>query len=145
MARGSAIWYFGASIVTAIFIYWVFTVTGWDVAQVLAILVFVLTPPIAIALWVYQDARERGRNGLFWTIISIFPPFGFVFYLFARLEVARATKAFLTFVVAGLAYPLAVVAVSLVTGWGGILLVIAALVWMGFSLAMLNPTTPSAA
>jgi len=143
MARGSAIWYFGASIVIPILVYWILTATGWDavLGVGLAVLVFVLTFPIAIALWVYQDARERGWSGLFWAIISIIIPFGFVFYLFARREVGRATKAFTAFVLYGIAYPLGIIAVVLITTWGGILIVMAALVWMGFSFAMLNPTT----
>jgi hypothetical protein len=39
----------------------------------------------------------------------------------------------------GLIIPVAVIAVVLVTSWGGVLIVMGALVWMGFALTMFNP------
>jgi hypothetical protein len=40
-----------------------------------------------ISLWVYQDARIRGMNGLFWlAIVFLVPIFGLVAYVIYRRE-----------------------------------------------------------
>ena len=140
MARGSAIWYFGASLLTPFIVYWILTLSGLGATLgfAWALLVFILTFPIAIAAWVYRDARDRGWSGLFWALVSILVPLGFMFYLFARME-RRRWRASVTYALYGVAYPVGVIALVLITGWGGILVVIGALIWMGFALTMLNP------
>ncbi len=42
---------------------------------------------VLIALWVYQDARIRGMNGLFWfAIVFLVPAFGLVAYVIYRRD-----------------------------------------------------------
>lgn len=42
---------------------------------------------LLISLWVYQDARIRGMNGLFWlAIVFLVPVFGLVAYVIYRRE-----------------------------------------------------------
>ncbi len=140
MARGSALWYFGASVLTPFIVYWLLTLTGLEATLgfALAALVFIVTFPIAIAAWVYQDARDRGWSGVFWALVSILVPGGFLFYVFARME-RRRWRASMTYVLYGIAYPVSLIILALVTGWGGILVVIGAIIWMAFALTMLNP------
>ncbi len=42
---------------------------------------------LLIALWVYQDARIRGMNGLFWfAMVFLVPVFGLVGYMIYRRD-----------------------------------------------------------
>ncbi len=42
---------------------------------------------LLIALWVYQDARIRGMNGVFWlAIVFLVPVFGLVAYVIYRRD-----------------------------------------------------------
>jgi len=42
---------------------------------------------LLVALWVYQDARIRGMNSLFWfAIVFLVPVFGLVAYLIYRRD-----------------------------------------------------------
>jgi len=42
---------------------------------------------LLIALWVYQDARIRGMNNLFWfAIVFLVPVFGLVGYVIYRRD-----------------------------------------------------------
>ncbi len=42
---------------------------------------------LLIALWVYQDARIRGMNGVLWfVIVFLVPAFGLVAYLIYRRD-----------------------------------------------------------
>ena|SRR5437867_4577576 len=150
MARGSAIGYVGASIVTPLILYEIFLLTGWTAALGLAvlgvsalILVLLFAMPVGIAIWVYQDAQDRGWNGAFWAVVSIFVPFPFgaAIYALARSERRFKARGAVWYVLYGMVMPVTLLAVSLYTGWGGILVVIGALLWMGFALAMAAPST----
>jgi len=150
MARGSAIGYVGASIVTPLILYEVFVLTGWTAALGIALLgvsalllVLLFTMPIGIAVWVFQDARDRGWNGVFWALVSVLVPipFGVAIYMLARSERRFKAKGSVWYVMYGLVMPVTLLAISLYTGWGGVLVVIGVLVWMGFALAMSAPST----
>src|SRR5438093_4407838 len=84
MARGAPVWYVVGSLLTTLAVYEIFQVTGYDKAlgAFFVALVFIFTFPIAIGGWVYQDARERGWNGLFWALVSSSCPWGFLLFCF---------------------------------------------------------------
>ncbi len=143
MARGSFIYYISASILTPFIVYFILTLSGLEatIGAVFSILVFVFTFPIAIGVWVYQDARDRGWSGLFWALFSIFGwfPFGFAVYLFERSEKRFRSKGLVWYYLYGIVLPVSIIVFVFATNIGGILIVMAALVWMGFALTMLNP------
>ena len=62
MARGSAVWYVVASLIITLAVYEFFQYTGYDrtLGPFLTGLVYVFTFPVGIAVWVYQDAADRG-------------------------------------------------------------------------------------
>lgn len=143
MARGSLVYYISASILTPFIVYFIMTLSGLEatIGLVFAILIFVLTFPIAIGVWVFQDARDRGWSGLFWALfcILVWFPFGFAVYLIARSEKKFRSKGLVWFCMYGIVLPVSIIVFVLATNIGGILIVMAALVWMGFAMTMLNP------
>ncbi len=143
MARGSLVYYVSASILTPFIVYYILTLSGLEntIGLAFSLLIFFVTFPIAIGVWVYQDARDRGWSGIFWALVSVFGwfPFGFAVYLFARSERRFRSKALVWYYLYGVVLPVSIIAFVLATNIGGILIVMAALVWMGFALTMLNP------
>ena len=148
MPRGSAIAYVGASIVTPLVLYEIFLVTGWDAALRVSflgvsalVLLLLFTMPVGVAIWVYQDARDRGWNGGFWALVSILVPipFGVTVYVLARSERRFKAKGAVWYVLFGVVMPVTLLAISLYTHFGGILVVIGVILWMGFALAMAAP------
>ncbi len=141
MARGAPVWYVVGSLLTTLAVYEIFQVTGYDKAlgAFFVALVFIFTFPIAIGGWVYQDARERGWNGLFWALVSVFVPLGFLIYLIVRKPRGLETRGKVWFLVYGILFPLGYLILGLVTGFGGILLVMGVFIWMGFVIIMTAP------
>jgi len=149
MTRGSPIVYVGASIVTPLIVYEILAVMGWEavLGWTYTVLLLLFTTPVGIAAWVLQDARDRGWNGTFWAIVSILAPipFGPVIYLLARSERRFRSKGAVWYVLYGLVMPVTFLGVSLYTGIGGILVVIAVVIWMGFALVMAAPASQAQA
>jgi hypothetical protein len=126
-------------------VYEVFRYTGWDatLGPAYTALVYVFTFPIGIAAWVFQDARERGWSGGFWALISIFVPLGIVIYFIARKPRGFESRGGVWYAMYGIVLPLLVLAIGLWTNYGGVLLLIGVIVWMGFALAMAAPQKES--
>ena len=145
MARGAPVWYVVASLLTALAVYEIFQYTGYDktLGTFLTALVYIFTFPIGIAFWVYQDAREHGWNGLSWALISIFLPLGFLVYAIARKPRGLETRGSIWYLVYGILFPVGYLIVGLVTGFGGILLVMGVFIWMGFVIIMSAPAKES--
>ena len=141
MARRSEVWFVVASLATALAVYEIFQYTGWDktLGTLFTALVYLFTFPVGIAVWVYRDARGRGWNGTFWALVSIFIPVGFLIFLNARKPRGLETRGSVWYVVYGIVFPLMYLAIGLVTGFGGILLIIGVFIWMGFVIIMAAP------
>jgi hypothetical protein len=80
---------------------------------------------------------------LFWTLITIFVPLGIVIYLIARKPRGFETRGGVWYAMYGIVLPVLVLAVGLLTNYGGPLLLIGVIVWMGFALAMAAPQKES--
>ena len=145
MARGSAVWYVVASLATVLAVYEFFQYTGYDrtLGRFLTALVYVFTTPVGIAAWVYQDAADRGWNGGFWAAVAVFVPLGIVIYLIARQPRGFESRGGVWYAMYGIVLPLLVMGIGLWTGYGGVLLVIAIFIWMGFAIAMAAPAKES--
>jgi len=145
MPRGSPVGYAGASIVTPLIVYEILLLMKWDVILGFGYMVLLLlfTTPVGIAAWVYQDARDRGWNGASWALVSIFVPipFGPIIYLLARSERRFKSKGAVWYALYGIIMPVTFLVISIYAKVGGILVVIAVLLWMGFSLAMAAPAS----
>lgn len=143
MARGSFVYYAAGSVLTPFAVYYILTLSGLEarLGFALTILAYVLTFPIGIAAWVFQDARDRGWSGAFWSLVSVFVifPFGFTVFLVSRSERKLRSRGLVWYYLYGIVFPVAVIVFVLATNLGGIPFVIGALVWMGFALTMLNP------
>jgi hypothetical protein len=141
MARGSPVWYVVASLLIVLAVYELFQYTGYDkvLGPLLTALVYVFAFPLGIAAWVYQDAAERGWSGASWALISIFVPLGIVIFLIARRPRGYESRGGIWYAMYGIVLPLLVLAISLWTHYGGILVVIGVIVWMGFAIAMAAP------
>ena len=138
MARGSPVWYVVASLLITLAVYEMFQFTSYDRAlgPFLTALVYVFTFPIGIAAWVYQDAADRGWNGGFWALVAVFLPLGILVYVIARRPRGFESRGGVWFAMYGIVLPLLLLGISLWTGYGGVLVVIAVLIWMGFAIAM---------
>ena len=145
MPRGSPVWYVVASLVIVLAVYEVFRYTGYDatIGVAFTALVYVFALPVGIAAWVFQDAGDRGWNGLFWALITIFVPLGIVIYFIARKPRGFETRGGVWYAMYGIVLPLLVLTVGLLTNYGGPLLLIGVIVWMGFALAMAAPQKES--
>ena len=142
MARGGFVWYVVASALIALALYEVFLIGGYDrtLGIGLTVLVFVVTIPLGIAAWVYQDARDRGWSGLFWALVTMFVPLGLLIYAIVRRPRGLETRGPVWYAMYGIVLPLLALVIGLWTSCGGLLLVIAVLIWMGFAIAMAAPT-----
>ena len=141
MARGSPVWYVVASLIITFAVYEVFQYTSWDkiLGPFFTALVYVFAFPVGIAAWTYQDAAERGWNGGFWAAVTVFVPLGTVIYLIARKPRGLETRGSIWYVMYGIALPLLFLAVDLITGYGGVLVIMAVFIWMGFAIIMAAP------
>ncbi len=52
----------------------------------LLIALIVLSIPVLIGVYVYQDAKRRGMNAVLWTLVAVIAPalVGFIIYLLVR-------------------------------------------------------------
>lgn len=141
MARGSPVWYVVASLLIVLAVYELFQYTGYDkvLGPLLTTLVYVFAFPTGIAAWVYQDAAERGWSGASWALITIFVPLGIAVFLIARRPRGYESRGGVWYAMYGIVLPVLVLAISLWTHYGGILVVIAVILWMGFAIAMAAP------
>jgi hypothetical protein len=141
MARGSGLWYLVASLVITLAVYEVFQYTTYDesLGPLLTGLIYVFTFPLGIAAWTYRDARDRAWSGAFWAAVTVFVPIGIVIYLIARKPRGLETRGSIWYVMYGIVLPLLLLVVGLITTYGGILLVMAVFVWMGFAIIIAAP------
>ena len=141
MARGSPIGYVVASFLIILAVYEAFRYTGYDarLGPLLTALVYIFAFPVGIAVWIAQDARDRGWSGAFWALVAIFVPLGILIYLIARRPRGFESRGGVWYAMYGIVLPLLVLGIGLWAGYGNLLLVIGILVWMGFALAMAAP------
>ena len=141
MARGSPVYYVVAGLLIVLAVYEIFQYTGYDkvLGPLLTALVYVFSFPVGVAAWIYQDAADRGWSGTFWALVAIFVPLGIVIYLIARRPRGFESRGAVWYAMYGIVLPLLILGIGLWTGYGGILLVIGVLIWMGFAIAMAAP------
>jgi len=59
---------------------------GFNVPNMLIVLVLFIAIPVMIGVYVYRDAARRDMNAAIWTVIALLAPFltGFIIYLIVR-------------------------------------------------------------